>query len=167
MDNKVVNINSVEGFRNVPQDSTRFGATIAPIGGRIGLSGLGCMLLKVEPGRRAFPYHNHLGNDEMFVILEGQGTYRIGDSEHPVGPGDICGAPRGGSDTAHQIINTGDVPMTYLAISTCHDPDVVEYPDSGKFAAIAISPGPDFMNAHLKFVGRQSSAVDYYDGEDM
>ena len=167
MSGNVINIKTVEGFQRVPEGSKKFGAKIAPIADRVGLSGLGCMLLTVEPGRRAFPYHNHVGNDEMFVILEGQGTYRLGKSEFPVKSGDICGAPRGGRDAAHQLINTGDAPLKYLAISTRNDPDVVEYPDSGKFAAIAVFPGSDFMNAHLKFVGRTSSQVDYFDGEDM
>ena len=67
--------------------------------------------------RRSSPYHSFLGNDEMFAIVKGHGTYRIGNSEDSVGSGDICGPPQGGLDTAHQIINTGDVPMTYLAIS--------------------------------------------------
>ena len=120
----------------------------------------------MEPGKRAFPAHNHLGNDELFVILAGEGTYRFGAAEYEVGPGDCCAAPRGGPESAHQLINTGSSPLEYLAISTQNDPDVVEYPDSGKFAAIAVAPGSDFMNAHLKFVGRRESAVDYYDGED-
>ena len=167
MAGNVVNIEKVEGFQRIPEGSKRFGATIAPIADRVGLSGLGCMLLTVEPGRRAFPYHNHVGNDEMFVILEGQGTFRLGESEIPVEAGDVCGAPRGGQDTAHQLVNTGNVPLKYLAISTRNDPDVVEYPESGKFAAIAIFPGSDFMSAHLRFVGRLSSQVDYFDGEDL
>jgi uncharacterized cupin superfamily protein len=44
------------------------------------MAGLGAMFVTVAPGKRAFPFHNHLGNDEMFVILEGEGTFRFGAS---------------------------------------------------------------------------------------
>ena len=64
------------------QGSDKFGATVAPVGRGLGLQGLGCMYVQVEPGKRAFPFHNHLGNDEMFVILEGEGTYRFGADEY-------------------------------------------------------------------------------------
>jgi len=147
--------------------SDRFGAMIAPLSEALGLEALGAMMVTVEPGRRAFPFHNHLGNDEMFVILEGEGTYRLGDAEHPVKAGDVCAAPRGGPDTAHQLINTGSATLRYLGISTRDDPDVVEYPDSGKFAAMAIAPGPNFFEAHLRFVGRREGTADYWDGERL
>ena len=162
----VVNAFEEQGFENIPAGSSKFGSTIAPIGQKLGLDGLGCMVVTVQPGRRAFPFHNHLGNDEMFVILLGNGTYRYGNAEHPVKAGDVCAAPRGGSDTAHQLINTGKEELKYLGISTMRDPEVVEYPDSGKFAALAIKPGPDFMRAHLRYIGRVENSLGYYDGED-
>lgn len=146
--------------------SDRFGAEVVDVNGPLGLSLLGAMHVTVEPGKRAFPFHNHLGNDEMFVILEGEGTYRFGDTEHPVKAGDVCGAPRGGPDRAHQLINSGDGPLRYLGISTRRDPDVVEYPDSGKFAAMAVFPGADWTRAHLRFVGRAEESRDYWEGED-
>ncbi|MCY4461449.1 MAG: cupin domain-containing protein [Albidovulum sp.] len=167
MTEPVVNIHSMEGYSRDPEGSTRFGATIAMVGQRLELGGLGCNFVTVDPGKRAFPAHNHLGNDELFVILEGEGTYRFGNAEYKVAAGYCCAAPRGGPEKAHQLINTGTSPLKYLAISTKQDPDVIEYPDSGKFAAVAVSPGANFMSAHLKFVGRKDSAVDYFDGEQM
>lgn len=146
--------------------SDTFGAKLTQLGAALGLKGLGINLTEVEPGKRAFPLHNHLANDEMFIILEGEGTFRIGHEEIPVGPGDICGAPRGGPDTAHQLVNTGQTPLRYYAISTKNDPEVVEYPDSGKFAVSAIWPGEDFMKAHLRHVGRREQLLDYWDGEE-
>ncbi|MEL6599383.1 MAG: hypothetical protein AAFR40_07620, partial [Pseudomonadota bacterium] len=69
----VLNIHDANGFPMAPEGATKTGATIAPIGRALGMTGLGCMYVQVEPGKRAFPFHNHLGNDEMFVILEGTG----------------------------------------------------------------------------------------------
>ncbi|MCR9088692.1 MAG: cupin domain-containing protein [Rhodobacteraceae bacterium] len=146
--------------------SDRFGADVASLGAQLGLTGLGVMHIAVAPGKRAFPFHNHLGNDELFVILAGTGIYRFGDSEHPVVAGDVCAAPKGGPDTAHQLINTGTEVLRYLGISTRRDPDIVEYPDSGKFGAIGIFPGQDFFSAHLTHIARRDGGLDYWDGED-
>lgn len=164
----VLNVHDAQGFPMAPEGgSRRFGATVAPVGRPLGLTGLGCMYVEVAPGKRAFPFHNHLGNDEMFVILEGEGTYRFGGADYPVKAGDVCAAPRGGPDKAHQLINSGTGPLRYLGISTMQDPDVVEYPDSGKYAAMAIAPGPDFFRAHLKVVGRREDSRDYWEGEEL
>ncbi|MGB0497903.1 MAG: cupin domain-containing protein [Rubricella sp.] len=163
----VLNIDDAKAVTLDYGGSKRFGATISRVGAALGTAGLGCMYAKVEPGKRAFPFHNHHGNEEMFVILEGVGTYRLGDGEYPVKAGDICIAPAGGPETAHQIINTGDTTLRYLAISTRNDPDVVEYPDSGKFAALALGDGDSIMSARLRYVGRLESGVDYMDGEEL
>ena len=168
MTNAVVSTQGMQGFPMAPeQGSEKFGATVAPVGQVIGLTGLGCMYVQVEPGKRAFPFHNHLGNDEMFVILEGEGIYRFGDAEHAVKAGDVCGAPRSGPETAHQLINTGSVTLKYLGISTSNDPDIAEYPDSGKFAALGVFPGSDFFSAHLKVTAKREDNRDYWEGEDL
>lgn len=168
MRSPVVNAHRVEGFPSGPEGgSERFGTKkVAPVGPSLGLTKLGLMVTVVEPGKRAFPFHNHLGNDEAFVILEGTGTYRFGPEEYPVKRGDICGAPRGGQDRAHQLVNAGTEDLVYVGISSMDDPEVVEYPDSGKFAAIAVAPGKDFMTAHMRHVGKPGDAYDYWDGED-
>lgn len=147
--------------------SDKIGCMVSPVSDSVGLSDLGCMVMELDPGKQAFPFHSHVGNEEMFIILEGEGEYRLGEETYPVKPGDICAAPKGGRETAHRIVNTGSAAMKYVGISTRNDPDVVEYPDSDKFAVIAISPGKDFMNAHMKYIGRESSSLDYWDGEDI
>ena len=144
----------------------RFEGTHTQIGPQIGAKQIGCTLTVVEPGKRAFPFHNHHGNEEMFVILEGSGTYRYGDAEHPIEAGCVCAAPAGGVETAHQIINTGAEPLKYLALSTMQDPEVAEYPDSGKLACIAIGEGNNFMTANVRHVARPDQNLDYWDGED-
>ncbi len=167
MTDPVVNIDGAQAFSNQPESSDRFGARIAPLSEVLGMSGLGAMFVVVEPGKRAFPFHNHLGNDEMFVILDGEGTYRFGSNSFPVKAGDVCAAPRGGPDTAHQLINSGSGPLRYIGISTLNDPDIAEYPDSGKFAAIGIAPGPSFFEAHIKHIGKREDALGYWDGERL
>lgn len=142
-----------------------FTCRMASVGADLGLKKLGVAALAVEPGKRAFPFHNHHGNDELFIVLEGEGTFRFGADEHPIKVGDICAAPCGGPETAHQIVNTGTATLRYVAVSTKQDPDVVEYPDSGKFGVMAIGEGRTFFTAKLTHIGRQENAVNYWDGE--
>lgn len=142
-----------------------FKAKIASFGPLIGSTGMGCMLHVVEPGDKAFPFHNHHQIDELFVILEGEGTYRFGSGRYPVRAGDVCAAPTGGPDKAHQLINTGKVTLKYLGISTKADTEVVEYPDSGKFAAISRFDWANPSAGGVRYVGRAENSLDYFEGE--
>jgi uncharacterized cupin superfamily protein len=162
----VVSLGDLSGFPMAPEGgSETFGATVAPVGKAVGLSKLGAMLTTVEPGKRAFPFHAHHANDEMFVILEGSGEVRIGETTHAIKAGDVVGCPAGTAEGAHQIVNTGDAPLRYLGVSTMIDPEVVEYPDSGKLAVMSIGPGNDFMSARVRHVFRREDGRDYWEGE--
>nr|WP_319513035.1 cupin domain-containing protein [uncultured Cohaesibacter sp.] len=143
----------------------QFQSRLGRIGSLIGLEKLGLMLTVVEPGMKAYPFHAHAANDEAFIILEGEGTYRFGDKTYPVKEGDVLAAPAGGADVAHQIINTGTVTLKYIGISTKVEPEIVEYPDSGKFAAVARVRGESFLSAEFKHIGRVTDTYDYWDGE--
>ncbi|OHV08709.1 cupin domain-containing protein [Kushneria phosphatilytica] len=127
----------------------------------IGLQGLGARYNEVAPGKSACPFHNHQVEDELFVILEGEGEYRFGLQRHPVGAGDVLGAPAGGTETAHQLINTGAQPLKYLAVSTRARAEMIEYPDSGKFLVKSHTPEGE----QTRFVGRYSDERDYWEGE--
>ncbi|MHA3915033.1 cupin domain-containing protein [Halovulum sp. GXIMD14793] len=100
MTKPVVNIHEAETTTVNPDGSARFGATIARLGDAIGSKQLGCAYMQVEPGKRAYPFHCHHGNEEMMIILEGEGSYRFGDQTYPIKSGDICAAPAGGPETA-------------------------------------------------------------------
>ena len=142
-----------------------FEAKLAPMGPVVGLSKLGFLLTLVEPGKSAFPFHAHSANDEAFYILEGEGTYRFGEERYPIKAGDLLAAPAGGPDKAHQIINTGEVALKYLGVSTKAEPEVVEYPDSGKFLVFARTEGGSPQTAQFRHIGRTTDSYDYWDGE--
>jgi uncharacterized cupin superfamily protein len=143
----------------------RFQAKIGSFGRAIGSTGIGCMLHVVPPGKRAFPYHNHHGIHELFVVLEGEGEYRFGKETYPVRAGDVLAAPAGGAETAHQLINTGDKDLKYLGISTSVATEVVEYPDSGKFAVTSRFDWGNPAAGGIRYVGRKETTIDYWDGE--
>jgi len=136
---------------------------IAPL---LGAQKLGYNLTSVPPGKRAFPFHNHRVNEEMFLIIEGTGEVRIGNETFPLKPHDIVACPPGGPDTAHQIINTGDAELKYLAVSTKLSPEIAEYPDSGKFGVLAdYPPDAEGKPQRFMFIGRPEESGDYWEGE--
>ncbi len=132
------------------------GAVMGFVGPIIGAQKLGYNVTVLPPGKRAFPLHNHHVNEEMFFILEGSGEIRIGPERYPVKKGDFIACPPGGPETAHQMINTSSEELRYLAVSTKLSPEVAEYPDSGKFGV---------LTEKMRFLGRVSESLNYWDGE--
>ncbi|NUS39147.1 MAG: cupin domain-containing protein [Lysobacter sp.] len=168
----VVNIDEIELQPRPPQFAAkgdaaqRYDARMGMVGPRIGARLLGYNITAVPPGRRAFPAHNHRINEEMFFILEGRGELRVGADTWPVRAGDIVACPPGGPETAHQLVNTSDAELKYLAVSTKLWPEICEYPDSGKFGVMA-EFGRDASGAPQMFrhIGRTGDAHDYWEGE--
>ncbi len=138
-------------------NGTAFEFTYRRLGAAIGLERLGCSVYVVPPGKRAFPYHAHSLIEEMFVVLEGSGTLRHEGQEYPLRAGDVIAAPLG---RAHQIVNTSDQDLRYLAVSSNVSADVVVYPDSNK--VLAYSEAYDEKLWHMT---RRTDAIDYFDGE--
>jgi uncharacterized cupin superfamily protein len=144
-----------------------FEAQLGRIGDLIGAEKLGCTVQILPAGKKAFPRHAHHANEEMFVVLAGNGTYVAGDESWPIGEGDVIAAPAGTGETAHQIINSSQAELKYLAVSTKNNPDVVEYPDSNKFLVLSgIPTGGTLKDARIQYMGREETDLDYWDGED-
>ncbi len=129
-----------------------------------GLTQLGAVLTPVPPGKSACPYHVHHVEDELFFILEGTGEYRFGKDVFAVKAGDLLGAPRGGPEYAHKLINTGATNLRYLALSSKAHTEVCEYPDSGKF--YLRTPESPTTGQPFEFVGRNQDRRDYWEDED-
>ncbi len=145
---------------------SRFEARFAAVAGPAGAHKLGARLVEVPAGKMAWPYHCHHANDEMFVILSGTGTVRFGGAVYEVVAGDVVVCPAGGVETAHQLAARGPQPLRYLAISTMNEPDVMEYPDSGKVTIFAgAPPGGDKAQRRVALTVKADSGVDYWDGE--
>ncbi|MEM7281401.1 MAG: cupin domain-containing protein [Pseudomonadota bacterium] len=163
MDKPIVNLADLDftEFSN----GNRFQAFRAPVSSLIGGKKLGYAVIKLKPGKRAWPYHSHHVNEEMFFVLEGSGTLRHADEEFPIKAGDfICSPPD--PEQPHQIINSSQKELVYLALSTEMDTDVFLYPDSQKYGVWhSESKKPDDGKGFLVFA-RKSTAVDYWDGED-
>ncbi|NNE06423.1 MAG: cupin domain-containing protein [Xanthomonadales bacterium] len=166
MNKPILNINDLE-FMDWGQGE-RFAARFGLISRRIGANGLGYNLTVVPPGKRAFPFHSHRVNDEMFFIVSGSGQIRIGDKLWDIREGDVIACPPGGPETAHQIINNSDADLEYLAVSTTMSPEVAEYPDSDKVGVIMeLEDSKDGMPEIWRLMMKsESTQVDYWEGED-
>ena len=95
-------------------DGGRFEGEFRWISREIGAQKLGYNHVVLAPGKTAFPYHYHRGNEEAFFILVGSGLLRYGGEEFPLRAGDAIAYPTG-SGSAHQITNNSDAELKYLA----------------------------------------------------
>lgn len=109
----------------------------------------------LAPGMRSCPYHFHHAQEELFIVVEGEGSLRVAGELVPVKAGDVVFIPPG-SEYPHQFVNTSSAPMKYLSFSTQEEPEICEYPDSGRYGAFTEG-----------FSARQRLAanLDYWDGE--
>ncbi len=121
---------------------------------------LGASIDILAPGKRGCPYHLHHAQEEMFIILEGNGTLRVAGEMLPLRPGDVIFIPPG-PEYPHQIINTSAAPLKYLSISTMEVPEICEYPDSGKFLA----EGSLDKATPFDVIARRGPNIDYWEGE--
>ena len=51
----------------------------ARLGRQAGAERLGLSLWEIPPGQAAYPYHYHLGEEELVVVLSGQPSLRTAD----------------------------------------------------------------------------------------
>lgn len=127
----------------------------------IGARKLGYNLTELPPGKAQCPFHSHREEEEMFLILEGEGELRFGDQRFAIRAFDVIACPTGGAEVAHQIINTGTAPLRYLSLSNMSSTEVCEYPDSGKIGVFAGDP----EDSGIRSLFRAEDGVDYYDRE--
>lgn len=154
-----VNLDDVE-FTDI-EDNGIYTSRRAQFSAGIGARKLGYNLTELPPGKTQCPFHAHRAEEEMFLILDGEGELRYGDRRYPIRRHDVIACPTGDASTAHQIINTGTTTLRYLALSNLSEIEVCEYPDSGKTGVHAdLPPG---QGLHRMF--RSETTVEYYDRE--
>jgi uncharacterized cupin superfamily protein len=87
-------------------------------------------VLRVTPDGDPYVPHCHSAEEEIFVILEGAGTVRVGDEEHPVRPGHTI-SRRPGTGIPHSFAASHG-PFTHLAYGTREPNDIAYYPETGE-----------------------------------
>jgi uncharacterized cupin superfamily protein len=155
----IENIQSIE--KTEVGNGNTFEANVGRFGPLFGMKGMGCNVVELKPGKKAWPYHLHYGQEELFIILLGSGSIRYDNEMYPIKSGDVIYTPVG-EGTAHQIINSSDETLQYLALSTNENPEVCYYPDSGKYGSYSLNPD----NSWKAFIAHESSELDYFSGEE-
>ena len=136
-----------------------FHAQRARMGHQLGTERVGLSLWEVGPGQIAYPYHFHLAEEEVLVVLEGRPLLRSPQGWRRVQRGEVVRFPTG-EDGAHQLVNDTDETLRFLSVSTHGQPDVVIYPDEGKLCAAERTPD----GSGLKTYFRMADNVPYDEG---
>jgi uncharacterized cupin superfamily protein len=143
-----------------PRDTEGFRALRARLSRQAGSERLGLSLWRVEPGQAAYPYHYHLTEEELVIVLEGTASLRTPEGWRELGEGEVVALTRG-ERGAHQLVNRGMGLLRFLSLSNNGEPDIVIYPDSGKVGAFERQPD----GGGLWALFRAADSVGYYDGE--
>jgi uncharacterized cupin superfamily protein len=98
------------------------------LGDAFGLSTIGVNLTILAPGKESSMRHWHEREDELVYVLEGEVVLITDDGEEILGPGMVAGF-KAGISNAHQLVNRGEGPATYLEVSNRDAADWGYYPD--------------------------------------
>jgi uncharacterized cupin superfamily protein len=112
----------------------------------------GLQHVEVAPGGESTAQHCHSVEEELFVILEGEGVLVLDQEEKGISAGTVIARPAG-TGVAH-VLRAGEPGLRYLAYGTRDPGDLCYYPRSGKIAFRGVG-----VMARLE-------QLDYWDGED-
>ena len=150
----IANVADVESFERV---MTTIGRRIRMLGEAVGSQRTGLRHCEVLPGMLSMPPHCHSVEEEIFVVLEGDGHVLLweegGVEEHVVRAGSIVARPPG-TGVAHAF-RGGETGMTVLMYGTREPGEVCYYPRSGKVYFVG-----------LGLITKVGEQFDYWDGED-
>src|SRR5919197_4520811 len=93
----------------------------ARLGRQAGCERLGLSLFEVPPGEAAYPFHYHLTEEELVIVLTGRPSLRTANGWRDLEEGELVRFPRG-ERGAHQIVNRSGETVRFLAFSTSGEP---------------------------------------------
>ncbi len=137
-----------------------FNCRRARLGRQAGSEKLCLSLFEVPPGEAAYPFHFHLAEEEIVVLLDGTPSLRTPEGWREMETGEVA-CFRVGEEGAHQIVNRTEEPVRFLAISN-QQPDIVVRPDSNSVGVVERRPEGGGLSWHF----READAVGYFDGEE-
>jgi uncharacterized cupin superfamily protein len=132
----------------------------ARIGRQVGTEKVGASLWELPAGQAAYPYHWHVAEEELLIVLGGTPSLRTPDGWRELGEGEVVSFPCG-EQGAHQIVNRTETPVRFLAVSN-QQPDIIVRPDSQTIGAFERRPDGGGIRVHF----RLEDEVDYFEGEE-
>lgn len=142
-----------------PREHPGFNCRRARLGRQLDSERIGASLWELPPGEAAYPYHYHLAEEELLVVLAGRPSLRTPDGWRDLDEGEAVSFPVG-ERGAHQIVNRTEKPVRFLAVSN-QQPDIVIRPDSGTLGAFERRPEGGGLYKHF----RLGDAIEYFEGE--
>jgi uncharacterized cupin superfamily protein len=142
-----------------PREHPGFNCRRARIGRQAGSEKVGASLWELPAGEAAYPYHWHVAEEELLVVLDGEPSLRTPDGWRELSEGEVVSF-RTGEEGAHQIVNRTEETIRFLAISN-QQPDVVIRPDSKTIGVFERRPEGGGLYAHF----RLGDEIDYFEGE--
>jgi uncharacterized cupin superfamily protein len=146
-----------EGYR----DGFRWRGT--SVGLAAGGERLGATVYELPPGEAVCPYHYHLANEELLIVLRGRPHLRTPTGWRELEEGEVVAFPVG-EHGAHQVVNRASEPAVVVIASEMRDPEVAVYPDSDKVGVREHAPGSGREGMRLNF--RMDEGLDYWQGEE-
>jgi uncharacterized cupin superfamily protein len=100
------------------------------IGRMLGAETTGMRHVRIAAGAHGTPHHCHGAEEELFVVLGGEGVVRLGDERFGVRRGSVVARPPG-TGVAHSFV-AGEQGLEMLTWGTIEPNDIAYYPDSNK-----------------------------------
>jgi uncharacterized cupin superfamily protein len=143
---------SLDDVEPVTVSRPRVERTRRDLGRRLQSERSGLQHVVVAAGKESAPLHCHSIEEEIFVLLGGNGVVVLDEEETRVGRGHVIGRPAA-TGISHTF-RAGQEGLTYLAYGTRDPGDICYYPRSNKIAFRGVN-----LMARLE-------RLDYWDGED-
>jgi uncharacterized cupin superfamily protein len=106
------------------------GGEMADVGRTIGSKTIGLVIQTVSPGRFSSRKHKHVFQEEILIVIAGEGVLHHGDERVPVATGDcVCYLPE--DPEAHCFENTGSGDLVIWAFGNRFPHEVALYPEQG------------------------------------
>jgi uncharacterized cupin superfamily protein len=136
-----------------------FNCLRARLGRQVGSEKVGLSLWELPPGEAAYPYHFHLAEEEILVLLEGRPSLRTPEGWREMEPGEVvCFLV--GEEGAHQLVNRSEEPVRFLAFSN-QQPDIIVRPDWNSVSVAERRPEGGGLAEHFSL----DDSAGYFDFE--
>ena len=151
------NIVNVEDVEPVERDAPTVGRRVRDLGRSAGSARTGLRYAEVLPGKLNSAPHCHSAEEEIFVVLDGEGELLLwaksGITDHAVRRGSVVVRPPG-TGSAHAF-RGGEQGLALLMYGTRDPNDICFFPRSGKVFIRGVG-----------VIARLGESLDYWEGED-
>ncbi len=105
-------------------------AKMADVGRTVGSKTIGLTIQTMGPGSFSSRRHKHVFQEEILIVMSGEGTLHHGDQRIPMSAGDcVCYLPEDAE--AHCFENTGKTDLVVWAFGNRFPHEIALYPDQG------------------------------------